>query len=90
MIRIKLRQLLDDKAFSERRRITMNEVAEATGISRPTLTRIVNVPGYNTNTDTISALCDFLNCTPCDLLEYLPAKPTAERPKGGGQSRNRR
>jgi len=51
MIRVLLKQRLDEKAFNERRRITLNEVSEATGISRPTLTRIANVPGYNTNTD---------------------------------------
>lgn len=79
MIRIKLRQLLDDKAFSERRKITLNEVAETTGISRPTLNRVVNVPGYNTNTDTISALCDYLGCTPCDLLELVPEKKTKSK-----------
>lgn len=86
MIRIKLRQLLDDKAFSERRRITLNEVADEAGISRPTLTRIANVPGYNTNTDTINALCAYLKCTPCDLLEYVPDELKAK--KGGGQKRS--
>ncbi len=83
MIRIKLRQLLDDKSFSERRRITLNEVADVTGISRPTLTRIANVPGYNTNTETIAALCDYLGCTPCELLEFIPDKKSS--PKSGGQ-----
>ncbi|HBG31086.1 MAG: helix-turn-helix domain-containing protein [Sinimarinibacterium flocculans] len=83
MIRIKLRQLIDDKAFAERRRITLNEVADAAGISRPTLTRVANVAGYNTNTDTINALCAYLKCTPCDLLEYVPDEP--EGLKGGGQ-----
>lgn len=72
MIRIKLKQLLDEKAFNERRRITLNEVAEATNISRPTLTRVANVPGYNTNTDTIDALCKYFGCEPGDLLQFLP------------------
>lgn len=71
MIRIKLRQLLDEKAFRERTRITLNEVADATGVSRPTLTRIVNNPGYNTNTDTVNALCKYLQCTPGELLQYV-------------------
>jgi len=72
MIRIKLKQLLDEKAFQERRRITLNDVAEATGISRPTLTRIANVAGYNTNTDTLDALCKYFKCQPCDLIQFLP------------------
>ena len=59
MIRIKLIQLLDEKGFKERRRITLSEVAEKTGISRATLTRIANVPGNVTNTETIDALCEY-------------------------------
>lgn len=70
MIRVLLKQMLDDKSFREKRRITLNEVSEVTGISRATLTRIANVPGYNTNTDTIDALCKYFECTPGDLLKY--------------------
>lgn len=71
MIRIKLKQLVDDKAFQEKRRITLLEVSKETGISRPTLNRIANTPGYNTNTDTISSLCDYFDCQPGDLLERV-------------------
>ena len=71
MIRVLLKQLLDEKAFEERRRITLNEVSDQTGISRPTLNRIANVPGYNTNTDTINALCEYFSCAPGELLAYI-------------------
>lgn len=71
MIRVMLKQKLDDKEFRERRRITLNEVSRETGISRPTLTRISNVPGYNTNTDTVNALCKYFECTPGELLAYV-------------------
>lgn len=71
MIRVLLKQMLDEKSFRERRRITLNELSEETGISRVTLTRIVNVQGYNTNTDTIDALCRYFGCTPCELLVYV-------------------
>lgn len=71
MIRIYLKKLLDEKAFNERRRITLNEVSEETGISRATLTRIANVPGYNTNTDAIDALCKYFKCTPGELLGFV-------------------
>jgi len=70
VIRILLMQMLDNKSFTEKRRVTLNEVSEATGLSRPTLTRIANIHGYNTNTDTINALCKFFDCTPNELLEY--------------------
>ncbi len=69
MIRILFKQLLDEKAFEERRRITLNEVSDTTGISPATLTRVANVPGYNTNTDTIDLLCKYVDCAPGDLLE---------------------
>lgn len=71
MIRIKLKQLLDDKAFKEGRRITLNEVSTRTGIARATINRIANKPGYNTTTDNIEALCRYLDCTPCDLIELV-------------------
>lgn len=71
MIRILLRQKMDEMSFETRKRVTMNEIADTTGISRPTLTRIANVPGYNTNTDTIDSLCKFFKCTPGELLMYV-------------------
>ncbi len=70
MIRVLLKQMLDNKSFTEKRRITLNEVSEVTGVSRATLTRIANVPGYNTNTDTLDALCKYFECQPGDLIEY--------------------
>lgn len=75
MIRIKLKQLLDDKAFKEGRRITLNEVSEVSGIARATLNRIANTPGYNTNTDNLDALCKYFACSPCELLEYVASPP---------------
>lgn len=67
------KKLLDEKSFKEGRRITVGEVAEITGISRATLTRISNIPGYNTNTDTLDLLCDYFVCSPGELLEHHPS-----------------
>lgn len=72
MIRVLLKQMLDEKSFREGRRITFGEVSRETGISTATLTRIANRPGYNTNTDTIDALCRYLECGPEKLLQYIP------------------
>ena len=69
MIRVLLKKLLDEKSFKERKRITLNEVSQETGISRATLTRITNVPAYNTHTDTLNALCKYFECSPGDLME---------------------
>ena len=71
MIRILFKQQLDEKAFKERRRITINEVCDATGLSRPTVSRIANTPGYKTNTDTLDVLCKYFGCQPGDLLVYV-------------------
>ena len=71
MIRILFVQKLDEKSFKERKRITIGDVCNETGISRATLTRIANIPGYNTNTDTINSLCKFFECTPGELLQFV-------------------
>lgn len=72
MIRILFKQLLDEKSFAEGRRITVTEVSEKTAISRPTLNRIANQPGYNTNMDTLDRLCEYFDCSPSELLRYYP------------------
>ncbi|RLJ22029.1 XRE family transcriptional regulator [bacterium endosymbiont of Escarpia laminata] len=69
MIRVLFKQLLDEKAFRERKRITLSDVSKETGISRATLTRVSNIPGYNTNTDTLNSLCRYFDCAPGKLLE---------------------
>lgn len=74
MIRVLLKQQLDEKSFKEKRRITLNEVSEKTGVSRATLTRVANVPGYNTNTDTLNALCQYFECAVGDLITYISDK----------------
>lgn len=68
MIRILFNKLLDEKSFKERRRITINDVCDETGLSRPTVSRIANVPGYSTSTDTIEVLCKYFRCQPGELL----------------------
>ena len=72
MIRLHLKKLLDDKSFREKEKITLNQVSEETGISRATLNRLANTPGYNTNTDTLDALCKYFECTTGELMEYIP------------------
>lgn len=79
MIRIKLKQLLDDKAFREGRRITLNEVSEKSGIARATLNRIANTPGYNTTTNNLDALCAYLECSPGELLEFVEVSPRKQK-----------
>ncbi|MGL4475161.1 MAG: helix-turn-helix domain-containing protein [Shewanella sp.] len=78
MIRVLLIKLLDEKSFKEKRRITLSEVSEQTGISRATLTRIANVTGNVTNTETINSLCKYFECQPGELLLYIEDKDTKD------------
>lgn len=80
MIRFKLKERIADKEFREDRRITLLEVAEATGIGRITLSRMLK-PGAVVRTDTLDKLCDFLGCRLEDLAEYIgsDAQPGTNR-----------
>lgn len=75
MIRVMFKQQMDEKSFREKRRITLQDVSEATGISRATLSRIANTPGYNTSTDHIDLLCEYLGCELGDLLKRVTELP---------------
>ena len=72
MIRFKLGEMIERKQFAEGRRITINEVATATGLNRMTLSKILNQKGYGTGTDTVDRLCLYFNCRVEDLMEHLP------------------
>lgn len=72
MIRFRIQELLADKQFREGRRVTLSELAEATGISRVTLSKMVNQRGYGTLTDHLDRLCRFFQCRLEELAEYIP------------------
>ena len=71
MIRFKLGEMIEKKQFTEGRRVTINEIATATGLNRMTLSKILNQKGYGTGTDTIDRLCEYLNCQVEDVREHL-------------------
>lgn len=71
MIRFKLKERIADKEFREDRRITLLEVAEATGIGRITLSRLLK-PGAVVRTDTLDKLCTYLGCRIEELAEHVP------------------
>lgn len=72
MIRYRIQELLADRQFREGRRVTLIELAEATGISRVTLSKMVNQRGYSTLTDHLDRLCRFFQCRLEELAEYVP------------------
>lgn len=71
MIRFKLKQQIADLEFREKRRVTIQEVAEATGINRMTLSKMINQHGAVIRTDVLDKLCKFFNCNIEDLAEYI-------------------
>jgi putative transcriptional regulator len=71
MIRFRLAELIADKAFKERRVISLTEIAEATGIHRATLSKMANQPGANVGSDIIDKLCRYFGCQTGDLLVYV-------------------
>lgn len=72
MIRFKIKELIAKKEFAEDRRITIGEVANAAGIHRMTLSKMINRRGYNTSTENLGRLCAYFDCRVEDLVEYTP------------------
>lgn len=76
MIRFKLAEMIERKKFADGKRITISDVAEATGLNRMTLSKLLNQKGYSTSTETIDRLCTYFKCEVTDLMEYIPDVPT--------------
>lgn len=81
MIRFRLAELMADQGFREGRRIEIGEVADATGIHRSTLSRILNIRGSNVTSANMDLLCRHFGCTLGELAEYVPDESVVhERP----------
>ena len=83
MIRFKLGELMEKKRFADGKRVSITDIATFTGLSRVTLSKILNQKGYGTGTDTVDRLCGYFGCKVEDLMEHLP-DPT-EAPGDGSQ-----
>ena len=64
--------LLAEKRIREKRKISLTEVHETTGVSRPTLQAWENNTVTRFDTDVIEALCQYFGVNLSDLLEYVP------------------
>lgn len=71
MLKYKLKQLIAEKEFAERRQVTLLEIAEATATNRMTLSKIANHPGANVTTDNLDRLCTYFKCRIEDLVEHV-------------------
>lgn len=54
------------------RDLTIKQVTQETGISRNTISNLVNNPFGNISIDTVDVLCNYLSVTPTDFFEYSP------------------
>ncbi|MAZ03245.1 MAG: transcriptional regulator [Sneathiella sp.] len=74
MMRILLKELVARKEFADKRKIRLDDLSLATGISKNTLSRMQSAQGYNTKTENLDKLCAYFDCRIEDLLEYIPEK----------------
>ncbi|SDD97078.1 helix-turn-helix domain-containing protein [Aquimonas voraii] len=72
MLRFKLKERIAELEFRERRRVTLQEIAEATGLNRMTLSKLANHHGSNVQTDVIDRLCTYFKCKVEELVEHHP------------------
>jgi putative transcriptional regulator len=78
VIRFRLAELIADAQFKSGRRIKLVDIAEATGINRMTLSRMTNVRGYSTSTDTIDKLCKYFGCDVVEVARYVEDESVAD------------
>lgn len=64
----RLKLLISEKEFTERRRLTYETISNETGIATSTLTDWVNSNVKRFDGDTIAKLCEYFNCNISDLL----------------------
>lgn len=84
MMRFKLRELMADRQFKSGYVVTIQKIADETGIHRATLSKILNERGYNTGTENLDALCGYFGCRVEDLVEVVP-DPSESRRKARGR-----
>jgi putative transcriptional regulator len=77
MLRYKLKELIAEKEFRERRRVTVQELAEATGITRNTLSKMLNQHGASVRSENLGRLCAYFHCRIEDLVEYIRDAPVS-------------
>lgn len=74
--------LLAERRIQEKRNISLQEVAEKTGISRKTLYAWENNTVTRFDLSVLSALCLYFGINPGDLLQFIPDEKKDEtKPK---------
>lgn len=68
MSRVKFHEAIERHRQRTGERITIEGLAQLTGLSRQTLESLSSCPRYNTTLGTIAKPCNALDCQPSDLL----------------------
>lgn len=68
----KIKQLLDEKAYKEQRKITYRVAAKESKVPYSTISKLANDEQSRFEAATLSALCAYFNCRIEDILEYVP------------------
>jgi len=72
VIRFKIKELVAEKEFKERRKITLQEVADSANVNRTALSKMMNPSyEYSTTTKAIDSLCQYFDCRVEDVIEYV-------------------
>ena len=74
MIKYNLKRLIAEKEFEEDRRITYDEIAASTGISKTTIALIASRRGYDTGVSNVEKLCIYFNCAVSDFIDIVPGQ----------------
>lgn len=72
MLSIRLKHTIELHERKFGRRLSHDDLARATGLSRATIDSIASRADYNPTLRTVELLCEALRCTPAELLEYAP------------------
>lgn len=73
MLKYKLKQLVAEREYEQGRRITLVEIADAAGVNRATLSKMLNQKGAVVRTDVLDRLCQHFKCELGALVEHVPS-----------------
>jgi putative transcriptional regulator len=65
---------MDDYEFKNDTTLTIIQLADATGIHRATLSKMLHERGCNITTGVIDRLCSFFDVSVQQLMEHIPSE----------------
>jgi putative transcriptional regulator len=78
VIYVELKSVILKKQLAWGRTITITEIADASGISRMTLHRMLKDQTYNASTDHLNKLCAYLQCDLYELIRWEADVPVPQ------------